>query len=66
LTAQLSRPSRIYIPALAGASTPSWHTHRISHAGDRGDRLNAITCRSSSLCVAVGDGGLVAVLRRGA
>jgi hypothetical protein len=32
----------------------------------RGDRLNAVTCRSSSLCVAVGDGGLVAVLRRGA
>jgi hypothetical protein len=32
----------------------------------RGDRLNAISCRSSSFCVAVGDGGLVAVRRRGA
>lgn len=27
----------------------------------RGDRLNAISCRSSSFCVAVGDRGLVAV-----
>jgi hypothetical protein len=31
----------------------------------RGDRLNAISCRSSSFCVATGERGLVAVLRPG-
>jgi hypothetical protein len=32
----------------------------------RGDRLNSISCRSSSFCVAAGERGLVAVLRGGA
>jgi hypothetical protein len=39
-----------------------WSLHTFSA---RGSRLNAISCRSSSFCVAVGDGGLVTVLRRG-
>ncbi len=42
------------------ASRWSLHTFRA-----HGDGLNAISCRSSSFCVAVGDGGLVAVRRRG-
>ncbi len=44
----------------ARPSRRSLHTFS-AHA----DRLNAISCRSSSFCVAVGDRGLVAVLRRG-
>jgi hypothetical protein len=45
----------LLIPALAGASTPSWHTYRISHAGD----LATVRCPSSSVCVALSHAGQV-------
>jgi hypothetical protein len=45
----------LLIPALAGASTPSWHTYRISHAGD----LATVRCPSSSVCVALSHAGQI-------
>ena len=45
----------LLIPAVAGASTPSWHTYRISRAGD----LATVRCPSSSVCVALTHAGQI-------
>ena len=45
----------LLIPAGADASTPGWHTYRISHAGD----LATVRCPSSSVCVALSHAGQV-------